>query len=326
MTKAGDKLRKTASGMQRTIDAKLTPTDWSRTNHTRKRGEQEEYRLKEGMRLQRLQHIMNTLADLQDNFSIPMCLKQVTTRNVVEWLFDYERMPHPDGLAKDFALTLNQSGINELNIAEAHSLIVAYGESANGSSIVAEADTKRKIQELTGRIPGFYPTPRHLIDVMLSNVTITTGTRILEPSAGAGHIVDAVMEMAQSRNLQLVVDCIEPNYQLQNILRSKGYNLVANTIENYAESKPSLYDVVLMNPPFENYQDIEHIVLATSMLLPGGCLVAICSRGSINNSTSKPKKFQEWLEDIGAYVTDIKSGEFREFGTMVASSMIVVNT
>lgn len=48
------------------------------------------------------------------------------------------------------------------------------------------------------------------------------------------------------------------------------------------------FDVVLMNPPFENGADIAHIVHAHGMLASGGRLVAICANGPRQNEKLRP--------------------------------------
>ena len=48
VTKNGAKLRKLADAMTKEVERMTTPPDWTRTNHTHKRGEEATARLKEG--------------------------------------------------------------------------------------------------------------------------------------------------------------------------------------------------------------------------------------------------------------------------------------
>ena len=49
-----------------------------------------------------------------------------------------------------------------------------------------------------------------------------------------------------------------------------------------------LFDAVLMNPPFAQGADIEHITHALTMLKPGGRLVALCTNGPRQNASLRP--------------------------------------
>jgi len=50
--------------------------------------------------------------------------------------------------------------------------------------------------------------------------------------------------------------------RLRKILEVKGFNVVGN---DFLEHKKS-YDRIVMNPPFENFQDIDHVRHAYDLL------------------------------------------------------------
>ncbi len=66
---------------------------------------------------------------------------------------------------------------------------------------------------------------------------------------------------------------IEINPSLREILEMKGYNVVASDFLDYGGE----YDVIVMNPPFEKLQDIDHVRHAFDLLTEGGRLVAVMS-------------------------------------------------
>ena len=83
---------------------------------------------------------------------------------------------------------------------------------------------------MTSPIDSFYPTPKNLIDKMLSGVALNTVKTVLEPSAGKGDIVDVVakrMETANSRGQWMNgkyipdIDTIEINPDLRHVLTGK---------------------------------------------------------------------------------------------------------
>ena len=71
------------------------------------------------------------------------------------------------------------------------------------------------------------------------------------------------------------------------------------------------YDVIIMNPPFENHQDIEHVQHAYSLLKPGGRLVAIMAGNKREDSNQKViKEFMELVNDRG-YAEQNEEGSFK---------------
>ena len=59
------------------------------------------------------------------------------------------------------------------------------------------------------------------------------------------------------------------------------------------------YDRIVMNPPFSDRRDVEHVQHAYELLKPGGRLVAIMGEGSFFGSDKKAVAFREWLESVG---------------------------
>jgi 16S rRNA G1207 methylase RsmC len=55
------------------------------------------------------------------------------------------------------------------------------------------------------------------------------------------------------------------------------------------------FDVVVMNPPFENAVDVRHIQHARGFLKPNGVLVAICARGPRQIAALQPEA-EHWEE------------------------------
>ena len=63
-----------------------------------------------------------------------------------------------------------------------------------------------------------------------------------------------------------------PAELLREILEMKDHNLVA---WNCLDLTEPVYDTIVMNPPFEKFQDIDHVRHAFDLLKPGGRVVAI---------------------------------------------------
>jgi protein-L-isoaspartate O-methyltransferase len=127
-------------------------------------------------------------------------------------------------------------------------------------------------EAVNGHIIGktFIPTPEYLIDIMIKKAEIKAGDRILEPSAGQGHIVEKLMQSSSD----ITIDAVEINKILQNSLRERNINLVGEDILKYKPEEP--YNKILMNPPFENLLFANHIIYCYKNLLKsGGKLITV---------------------------------------------------
>ena len=105
----------------------------------------------------------------------------------------------------------------------------------------------------------FFPTPPEVIAKMLEGVEMTSKTHVLEPSAGSGNILDYLKY--RTRNLY----AIEKNYELQGILKSKGYKVIHDDFLTYSDALS--FDMVVMNPPFSNAD--EHFLKAWDTVADG---------------------------------------------------------
>lgn len=167
-----------------------------------------------------------------------------------------------------------------------------------------ESEIGKLTRELIGRnIPGFFPTPPPVIDRMVAAAELKPGQRVLEPSAGKGDIADAIREAEPEARLEVV----EPAYSLRQILELKGFSLVG---DDFMMLSGEWYDRILMNPPFENGADIDHVRHAFDLLAPGGRLVAIMSEGPFFRSDRKAEAFRQWLESVDGHSEKLPDGSF----------------
>ncbi len=164
-----------------------------------------------------------------------------------------------------------------------------------------QAKIKRMERDLVGRkIEGFFPTPKPIVEQMLDIADIQEGDKVLEPSAGKGDIADAIKE--QTDNLDVIELAGDP----RKILEAKEHNIVG---DDFLQQEGS-YDKIIMNPPFEKFQDIDHVRHAYDLLNDGGRVVAIMGAG-VNNSRSKAKEFRQWVEDLGGTIEPLPEGSFK---------------
>lgn len=165
---------------------------------------------------------------------------------------------------------------------------------------------------------GFFPTPPHLVDRLLDLAEISRGQRVLEPSAGHGAISTRLLDLAGPQNLYVV----ELQERHAAVLAEQGYRHLH--IGDFMKAEfPCLFERVVMNPPFERYQDIEHVKRAFDLLAPGGRCVAVMSAGSINGEQSQHIRFKELLDEYGSFEEN-PDGSFKESGTNVATVTVVL--
>jgi len=154
----------------------------------------------------------------------------------------------------------------------------------------------------------FVPTPKDISTLMLDRIgTIKPPDRVLEPSAGSGHLVDALIKRGVNASQ---IDVIEPVEELREILAQKGVNIVSKDILQYTPEEK--YDKIIMNPPYDNGLDILHTLKCFSILKKGGKLVAVLPESAFLPTGLKgsEKWKKDWLnngesKEINEYLKDL---------------------
>lgn len=147
----------------------------------------------------------------------------------------------------------------------------------------------------------FFPTPEGVADEMVETAGLEPGMRVLEPSAGMGHIAERI------RDAGVEPDVGEIASDRRELLEAKGFNLVAR---DFMDLKEGGYDRILMNPPFSDGRDIAHVRHAYELLKPGGRVVAIMGEGAFSQSFKRAEEFREWLESVGGTEEKLPEGTF----------------
>ena len=136
------------------------------------------------------------------------------------------------------------------------------------------------------KIDGFFPTPKSLVEEMLRLPTSSPANRFSNRAPGKGDIAEMIWEQGNSGQLEL----IEINHTLCDLLTEKGFK---PHCMDFMKMGGDGFDRVIMNPPFENGQDIDHVRHAYECLAPGGRLVAIMCEGSFYRKDKKSTEFFE---------------------------------
>lgn len=189
-----------------------------------------------------------------------------------------------------------------------------------------KADRVRELERALAGRPDigidFFPTPENLALRMAEALQVAPGMTVLEPSAGKGNLADAVRSLEPGAE----IDVVEVSGTLREILTAKGYPLVGSDFMDFQPEEA--YDRIIMNPPFSEGRDADHVRRAYGMLKPGGRLVAITGEGIFFRSDAKAREFRDWFDSVGGESEQL-SGAFtdrREVRTTgVVSRLLVIN-
>jgi hypothetical protein len=89
--------------------------------------------------------------------------------------------------------------------------------------------------------------------------------------------------------------------------------------------KRPVYDRVVMNPPFDQERDIDHVMHALGFLKSGGRLVAVMSAHTEFAESRKATAFRAHIKKLGGRLSDLPRNSFSEVGTNVNTILLVVS-
>jgi hypothetical protein len=157
--------------------------------------------------------------------------------------------------------------------------------------------------------PDYFPTPRKLINKMLSKIDFRCIRSVLEPSAGGGDLVEAITERFKSsqynsynKEKKYDIDTIELDPNLQAVLQSKNYRLVHDDFLTYSTYKR--YDCIIANFPFS--QGDRHTLHAIKLQEQngGGDILCLINSETIKNPYSNSRK--ELIRKLEEYNAEIE--------------------
>lgn len=190
----------------------------------------------------------------------------------------------------DRIMRLTKADITPDNLTSVREQLLALAKEPDQGN-QAERQIQQMIYNLIGvKIPGYFNTPPAIVERLMSVADIRPGQRVLEPSAGAGDIADAI------RANGVTPDVVEVASSLRKILEAKSYNIVGY---DFLEYNGGPYDRIVMNPPFENAQEIDHVLHAYKLLAPGGRIVSVMSEGPFFRGDKKATAFRDFLDSFG---------------------------
>ena len=177
---------------------------------------------------------------------------------------------------------------------------------------------KKELDFKTGY--GFFPTPKTVIDRMIALVGgISESDFVLEPSAGTGNIL---MEIDKHTKNHV---SIEYNVKRYEFLKECGYNTICYDFLRWESDDK--FDIILMNPPFEKGQDIEHVTKALKHLKSDnqyGVLCSVMSGNFHNKNDKKHKLFMELISEYDYQIEQLDDKSFKESNTNVNCCLLTI--
>jgi hypothetical protein len=150
----------------------------------------------------------------------------------------------------------------------------------------------------------FYPTPRELIWQLIGPYRLDHNSRVLEPSAGRGDIVDVI----KANHVQVDISCCEIGADMRAVLLSKGYKVIGTDFMTL--KAPYTFTHVIMNPPF--LYGVAHVMKAWNMLSAGGELAVILPLTAINGDRAAQSAALHQVIDLFGAVEPIKGKQFSQ--------------
>lgn len=170
---------------------------------------------------------------------------------------------------------------------------------------------------------GQFDSPPDVVARVLELAGDLTGKFVLEPSAGIGNIAGAADDAGG------IVWCFELDAKRCEALfdrlgREDVGGITQADFLTVDPTQDTLFDVVLMNPPFARQADIAHVLHASLFVKPGGRLVAVMSNSVSFRTNRQTVAFREWVAANEGIIEELPDGAFADSGTMVRACIVSV--
>lgn len=182
-----------------------------------------------------------------------------------------------------------------------------------------DGETFRSGSNLPAKDLQFYHSPEGVTDQLLNGLYLPDGAHVLEPSAGTGHIVRAILAKQPTAKVTAVELHPDRVAQLRKIEGPQVQIIPRNFLN---EPVFPVFDAVVMNPPFYGTHWMDHVRHAWDFVKDGGKLVAVLPVSASVAETPKHLAFRRWAEKANGGRTwglfsDLPPESFAEAGTRI---------
>lgn len=172
---------------------------------------------------------------------------------------------------------------------------------------------------LTKQDFGQFDTPLDLAFEVVAKADIEPGMAVLEPSAGIGNLIRAIVAAGGVAHAFEIDDKRRATLEASGLMRFP----VASGDFLAFDAAPA-FSRVVMNPPFAKQDDIRHVLHAFKFLVKGGRLVAIMSNSVMFRDNKLATDFRAFVSAHGGTITALPEGSFKESGTGVNTCVVTI--
>ncbi|WP_280424787.1 class I SAM-dependent methyltransferase [Nocardia carnea] len=182
-------------------------------------------------------------------------------------------------------------------------------------------NTVRKVLE------AYFATPhwlaRHIVAGEYSDIAdLEAGAHVLEPSAGDGALVRAILET----NPNVHVTAVEPEPErAAEIGHDPRVTVVVSSFEQFSGTAPRQFAAVAMNPPFALPHRptvwMDHLYAAWDLLADGGQLLAVGPGNYTFRREHYYRRMREFITEHGGY-KELPARAFATSGTDVDTVLL----
>lgn len=189
----------------------------------------------------------------------------------------------------------------------------------------------------TNRDRGFFPTPAPLARRLVEMAGILPGMRVLEPSAGTGRLVDAILEAKPDHVVAIERDLPMRHALIARARTPAGVGLWVDDVDDFMDYQPRYggnggikrFDRTVMNPPFcrsGKGDHLDHVVHALDLLAPGGVLVSVLPSSITFRRDRRHTEFRARIDKHRGEVISLPDRSFAESGTSVNAVALRIAT
>jgi predicted RNA methylase len=167
---------------------------------------------------------------------------------------------------------------------------------------------------------GQFDTPEDLAAEVVAIAGIEPRMNVLEPSAGVGNLVDAIVSAGG------IVHAFEIDDKRRAVLQASGlmrFPVASGDFLTF-EASPT-FERVVMNPPFAAQADIRHVMHAFKFLKSGGKLVSIMSSGVMFRDNKLTADFRDFVYAHDGSIERLPEDSFKASGTAVNTCVVTMH-
>lgn len=200
----------------------------------------------------------------------------------------------------------------------------AAGDETELRELVEAVITSGEIETLrdSRKKLGWFPTPAPLAAELVRDIVVPEGTYVLEPSAGDGAIVAALLARG-FKVIAVEIDKDRAKALAKRLPQGAPYILFNEDFLTWTPPSSLVVGAVAMNPPF--IQHLEHVRRAFELMMPGGDLTSVLPNSVMYRKDKKHEAFTAWIAKETAHEAwkTLPDNSFRSSGTDV--NTVVLN-